>query len=111
MKRNRSFLSFACSLLPLMLAAITYWLWWTPKRFVDVEPYPLTLMTLSFWATVVAILLCAVLLRRHIRVAAIPLLFSALIVAIPAGAALTMTGWWLQGIPQADIRGAAKQPR
>jgi hypothetical protein len=111
MKLNRSQLSIACSLPTVLLAAITYWLWWIiPKRFVDIEPYPLTFMTIAFWATVVAILACIVALRRNIRAAAIPLLVAALIAAIPASTALTLTSWWLRGIPQAEIRAACKQP-
>jgi hypothetical protein len=109
MRRNK-LLSFACSLTPVVLAAITYWLWWAPKRFVDIEPYPLTFMTISFWTTAFAILACLIALRRNIRVAGLPLLVAALIAAIPANTALTMTSWWLQGIPQAEIRAAGKQP-
>jgi hypothetical protein len=110
MKASRSLLAVAYSLPSVLLAGVTYWLWWAPKRFIDVEPYPLTFMTIAFWATVVAILVCLIVLRRNIRVAAVPLLVATLVVAIPAATALTMTSWWLKGIPQAEIRAAGKQP-
>lgn len=96
--------SIAATLIPLVLAGITYWLWWQPKRFIDVEPYPLTFMTASFWATVVALVGCGVLMRRRLRLAILPLLIAALVASIPASTALMMTSWWLQGIPQAEIR-------
>lgn len=95
--------------MPVLLAAITYWLWWMPKRFIYIEPYPLTFMTIAFWATVVAILLCVVAVRRDIRAASVPLLIAGLIAAIPASTALTITSWWLHGIPQAEIRAAGEQ--
>jgi hypothetical protein len=109
MKPTQSLLSIACSLLPVLLAAITYWLWWTPKRFIDIEPYPLTFATIAFWVTVVAILACLVAFRRSIRVVAAPLLIAALIITIPARTALVITSWWLKGIPQAEIRVSGKQ--
>jgi hypothetical protein len=71
---------------------------------MDLEPYPLTFMTACFWATVVAIVGCAVLTRHTLRITVWLLLIAALLATIPASTALMMTSWWLQGIPQAEIR-------
>lgn len=109
MKPNRSLLSIVFSLPSVLFAGITYWLWWKPKLLLDIEPYPLTFMTIAFWSTVISIPACLVVFRRNIRSAATPLLVAALIAAIPASTALTMTSWWLKGIPQAEIRASAKR--
>jgi len=82
---------------PIALAALVYLLWWRPKLLIDVEPSPLIYMLTAFWLTVIASASSLLMVKRLPRLVVASIALTALILAIPASTALTLTGLWLTG--------------
>jgi hypothetical protein len=83
--------------LPPIVALCTYYFWWHPRLVEEIEPRPLTIMLVLYWASIVAALLVAYLYRRRLTVAIAVVVVTALILYPPSQTALTLSLWVVNG--------------